>query len=108
MKLTSNQKFCSDEEPSHSVNCAVRPLCVHGEVDTECVVSEVTTHCSNGEKRGHVVQLSLPRLHKGDIIVLGNLTNNVVGVSVLSAERTCGRESVVESGLGLRGGASDC
>lgn len=89
MKLTSNQKFCSNEEPSHSVGFVVCPLCVHGEVDTESVVGEVTAHGSNGEQRSHVVQLSLPRLHESDIIVLCDLTDNVVGISVFAAERTC-------------------
>ena len=82
MKLTSNQEFCSNEEPGHSVNSAVCSLCVHSVVDTESIVGEVTAHCSDGEDGSQVMQLSLPGLHEGNIIVLCDFTNNVVGISV--------------------------
>ena len=107
-ELTGNQEFGSDEEPSHGVDGAVCPLGVDSVVDTESVVCEVTAHGSNGEKRSQVVQLSLPRLHESDIIVLGNFANDVVSIGVDLAKGAGGRESVVKSRLGLRGRASDC
>lgn len=88
--LTGNQEFGSDEEPGHSIDGAVCPLCVDSVVNTESVVCEVTTHSSEGEKGSQVVQLSLPRLHQSDIVVLCDFANDVVSICVDLAERTGG------------------
>jgi len=89
-QLTGNQELGSNEEPGHGVDGAVCPLGVDSVVDTESVVCEVTTHSSDGEERSQVVQLSLPRLHQSNIVVLCNFANDVVSICVFPAERAGG------------------